>query len=388
MRHQRLPPLFCYRTSPLCEAPLIPLRVILTHFALSSYKRALRLPTSFPISGLVRLGVKTRLCRSSRIAFVSTHPLIVPPTSHSGISFLALSRFLISPFLQCKDYSFLLVFPLSLFCQDAAFVHLDSLPFHGLLIWTNSCVPFSFGKSGSGVFANCSLCGTEVTLSLLAGIDYSSFSIKAYAILQALCWSRRHQKVCHFSVFLLLSDFHSALSSVFSLTSNSLVDLEKTAFSLFVIRNPGTSFFLGNDAAKELAKWERLLLPSSILVISLLLSCTFCKVICSRLRCQRHNLLLSSYLSRIGRIYDSSCSACVHLSQDISHLILYYEATDFLRCTLFDDSLSLQPLALGTCKASGDPWFSAMLPSLERGRVTTTKLSWLKMFKKIKDKAC
>ena len=111
------------------------------------------------------------------------------------------------------------------------------------------------------------------------------------------------------------------------------------------------------------------------LVISLLSSCTFCNASCSRLRCQGHNLLLSSYLSSIGRIYDSSCSACVHLSQHISHLILYYAATDFLRRTHFGDSLSLQPLALalGTCLASGDPWTSAMLPSLERGRVTTTK---------------
>ena len=49
----------------LSEASLPPLQVTLTHFALSSYKRALRLPTSFPISGLSRLGVKPRLCRSS-----------------------------------------------------------------------------------------------------------------------------------------------------------------------------------------------------------------------------------------------------------------------------------------------------------------------------------
>ena len=34
--------------------------------------------------------------------------------------------------------------------------------------------------------------------------------------------------------------------------------------------------------------------------------------------------LLSSYLSRIGRIENPSCSACGHSSQDISHLILHY----------------------------------------------------------------
>ena len=65
----------------LSEASLPPLRVTLTHFNLSSYERALRLPTSFLISGLARLGVKPRLCRSSWRAFVSTHPLMLPSTS-------------------------------------------------------------------------------------------------------------------------------------------------------------------------------------------------------------------------------------------------------------------------------------------------------------------
>ena len=58
----------CLSSSPtsllLSEATLPPLRVILTHFTLSFYERALCLPNSFPISGLARLGVKPRLCRS------------------------------------------------------------------------------------------------------------------------------------------------------------------------------------------------------------------------------------------------------------------------------------------------------------------------------------
>ena len=62
------------------EASLPPLRVTLTHFTLFSYERALRLPTSFPISGLARLRVKPRLCRSSWRAFASTHPLMLPST--------------------------------------------------------------------------------------------------------------------------------------------------------------------------------------------------------------------------------------------------------------------------------------------------------------------
>ena len=75
----------CLSSSPIpllfSEASLPPLRVTLTHFTLFSYERALRLPTSFPISGLARLGVKPRLCRSSWRAFASTHPLMLPSTS-------------------------------------------------------------------------------------------------------------------------------------------------------------------------------------------------------------------------------------------------------------------------------------------------------------------
>ena len=62
------------------KVSLTPLRVSLTHFPLSSYERALRLPTSFPILSLARLGVKPRLCRSSWRAFASTYPLMLPST--------------------------------------------------------------------------------------------------------------------------------------------------------------------------------------------------------------------------------------------------------------------------------------------------------------------
>ena len=75
----------CLSFSPipplLFEASLPPLRVTLTHFILSSYERAVRLPTSFPISGLARLEAKPRFCRSSWRVFASTHPLMLPYTS-------------------------------------------------------------------------------------------------------------------------------------------------------------------------------------------------------------------------------------------------------------------------------------------------------------------
>ena len=64
----------------------------------------------------------------------------------------------------------------------------------------------------------------------------------------------------------------------------------------------------------------------------------------SRLRCNGHSLLLSSYLSRIGRIENPFCSACGPSFQDTSHLILHCPATDSLRHLLFSDSLSLYGL--------------------------------------------
>ena len=74
----------CLSSSPIpllfTEASLPLLRVTLTHFTLFSHERALRLPTSFSILGLARLGVKPRLCRSSWRAFASTHPLMLPST--------------------------------------------------------------------------------------------------------------------------------------------------------------------------------------------------------------------------------------------------------------------------------------------------------------------
>ena len=139
---------------------------------------------------------------------------------------------------------------------------------------------------------------------------------------------------------LLLSDSRSVLTTLSSPpTSISLADLT------------GIVFFL-------------LLFYQAILLFYL-----------SRLRCNGHSLLLSSYLFRIGRIENPSCSACGHSSQDIFHLILHCPATDsFAPLAFWRLSVSLRPLVqtLGSCPSSGAPWSSAMPPSLGRGWVTTT----------------
>ena len=121
-------------------------------------------------------------------------------------------------FLHCGVHSFfpMLLLRSSLSRPGAALAHLDSIPPYDLVLWTDSSVPFPLGKSGFGVLANCSLCGTEATLSFSAGPVCSSFSAKAAVIKQALCWSRHHQQVCHFSSLLLLYDSRSVLIILFS----------------------------------------------------------------------------------------------------------------------------------------------------------------------------
>ena len=319
------------------------------------------------MSGLARFGVKPRLCRSSWRAFASTHPLMLPST--------------------CSREALLACPPSPPWNLPSLTDHLDSLPPHDQVLWTDGSVPFPFGKGGSGVLVNCSLYGTEATLSFSAGSVCSSFSAEACAILHALCWSRQHQQVCHFSSLLLLSDSRSVLATLSSppsfLLSQTLWQIwqERSSLSSCSIRLQwvsGHSFLRGNNAADELARRGALLAPSAIpCSLSPFISCIHSRLISdwkrtvsskffdtqvpsisteelvlprharcvlSHLRCNGHSLLLSSYLSRIGRIENPSCRACGHSSHDSSHLILHCPATDSLCRSLFGDSLSLYDL--------------------------------------------
>ena len=154
---------------------------------------------------------------------------------------------------------------------------------------------------------------------------------------------------------------------------------------------PGHLFLPGNNVADELARRGVLLAPSAIpCSLSPLISRIHSRLISdwrrtvsskffdtqipsisteelvlprharcvlSRLRCNGHSLLLGSYLSRIGRIENPSCSACGHSSQDTSYLILHCPATHTLRRSLFSDSLSLYNLCFR-------PWEVARLLEL------------------------
>ena len=208
----------CLSSSPipllLSEASLPPLRVTLTHFTLISYERALRLPTFFPISGLARLGVKPRLCRLSWRAFASTHPLMLPFTSPRealvacppsppwNLPSFTVESTLSSPCSRSDP-------PLSR--QGAALTHLDSLP---LMICYSGLTGLFLLARAAPAFLPTAF--SVATLSFSAGPVCSSFSAEACAILRALCWSRQHQQVCHFSSLLLQSDSRSDLTTLSS----------------------------------------------------------------------------------------------------------------------------------------------------------------------------
>ena len=136
---------------------------------------------------------------------------------------------------------------------------------------------------------------------------------------------------------LLLSEFRSVLFSIFSFTAISLADLAGSVFSLLLFHQATMGpRILGNDAADELARRRALLVPSVIpcslssfisRIHSSLFSDWRCTVsskffntpvfsfsteelvlpcharcVLSRLRCNGHSLLLSSYLFGIARI--------------------------------------------------------------------------------------
>ena len=309
-----------------------------------------------------------------------THSCFLPPLL--GRLFLCALPFLLgicppSPWSPPFPLHALAVIPLS--CQGAA--HLDSLLPHDLVLWTDGFVPFPFGKRGSGVLANCSLCGTEDTLSFLAGPVCSSLLLKPapFCTLFADLGSANKSAIS----LLLLSDSRSVLATLSSppsiLLSQTLWQMWQELSSLFScsIRLqwiPEHSFLAENKAADELARWRALLVPSaihsslshfifhtvssffldwrctvslkffntqvsSISTKELVLPC-HARCVLSRLHCNGHSLFLD-YLSRIGRIENPSFSACGHLSQNISHLILHCPATDSLCRLLFGDSLFL-----------------------------------------------
>ena len=366
----------CLSSSPipllLSEASLPPLRVTLTHFTLSSYERALRLPTSFPISGLARLGMKPRLCRSSWRAFASTHPLMLPSTcsriclrSRWSPPFPLHALALIPLFLTKVRLSHTLILsPLMIWCfgQMALFLFLLAKVAPAFLPTALSVALTPLFPFRQAQYVQVFPLKPAPFCMLFAGLgstNKSSISLLFSSYLTLVLSSPPS--------FLLSQTLWQTWQEVSSLSSCS-IRLQWV---------PGHSFLPGNDAA-ELARRGALLAPSAIpCSLSPLTSrihsrpisdwrCTVsskffdtqvpsisteelvlprhARCVLSHLRYNGHSLLLGSYLCRIGRIENPSCSACGHSSQDTSHLILHCPATDSLRRSLFGDSLSLRLL--------------------------------------------
>ena len=149
--------------------------------------------------------------------------------------------------LPCQDEMISIMVNAFIIIGTHRMLNIASLPPYDQILWTDGSVSFPFGKVGSGVLANCSLSGTEATLFFSAGPVCSSFSSDACTILQALCWSRQQQQVCHFSF--LLSDSRSVLPSICPFTSISLANLAETVFSFLLYHQfsmgPRTLIFPG-----------------------------------------------------------------------------------------------------------------------------------------------
>ena len=398
----------------LTEASLHPLRVTLTDFTLLSYERALRLPTSFPISGLARLGVKPRLCRSSWRAFASTHPLMLPSTCSSE-ALLACP-----PFPPRNLPSFTVEFTLSSPCTRSdppslAKVRLSPiLALSPLMIWCS-------GQTALFLFlltrAAPAFLPTALSVALrplfhfrqAQYVQVSPLKPAPFCTLFAGLGSTNKSAISLlFSYYLTL-----VLSSPASfLLSQTLWQIwqELSSLSSCSIRLqwvPGHSFLPVNDTADELARRGALLAPSAIPcslspLISRIHSRLFsdwrrtvsskyfdtqvpsisteelvlsrhARCVLSRLRCNGHSLLLGSYLSRIGRIENPSLQRLWTLVP--GHLSSHFALSSyglFAPLTLWRLSVSVRPLVqiLGSCPASGAPWSFAMPPSLGRGRVS------------------
>ena len=226
----------------LSEASLRPLRVTLTHFTLFSYERALRLPTFFPISGLARLGVKPRLCRSSWRAFASTHPLMLASTC---------SREALLACPPCPPWnllSFTVESTLSSPCSRSdlpslAKVRLSpTLTLSSLMIWC-------FGQTALFLFLLVKAASAILPTALSLWHWGNSFLLGRPSVLKFFGWSLRHfarsflvsaaptNLPFRFSSIIWLSfcPRHPVLSSIFPLISNSVADLAGTVFSLLLL---------------------------------------------------------------------------------------------------------------------------------------------------------
>ena len=341
----------------------------------------------FPSQVWPDLGVKPRLCRSSWRALASTHPLMLPSTCsrealvacppcrpwnlpsfavESTLSIpcsrsdpLTLAKVRLSPTLtlsplmiwysgQTALFVFLLARAAPAFLPTALYVALRPLfPFRQAQfaqVFPLKPAPFCtlFAGLGNTIKSAISLLFFSCLTLVLSSPPCSLLHLSCYL---KLCG--RSGRNCPLSPP-VLSGYNGSPDTRFSRGTTQLMSLPDGECCLRPLQSLVVSLLLSLVSTLVLSRTGGVLsLPKyfdtqipSISTEELVLP-RHARCVLSRLRCNGHSLLLGSYLSRIGRIENSSCSACGHSSQDISHLILHCPATDSLRRSLFGDSLSL-----------------------------------------------
>ena len=244
-----------------------------------SHERALRFPTSFPISGLVRLGVKPRLCRSSwrdlRRLIRSCFLLLLL----GKLSLLALPHLLgiCLPSLRSPPFP---PHPLALISLYLAKVRFSLiLTLSHLAIWYSGQTALFLILLAKAAWRTCQLLSLwqEATPFFSAGPVCSSFSAEACAILKAFCWSRQHQQVCHFSspTLALSSPPYPPLRLSFYLNLSGRNCLLSPPVLSSYNGPPDARFSRGTTQLMSLPDGQRYLCHLQSLVVSLLLSLAF-----------------------------------------------------------------------------------------------------------------
>ena len=197
--------------SLLFRASSLPLQVIFT-FSLSFYDHALRLPSSFCILGLVEHKIKSKLSNFFLINFMSTHPLMLSPSTSGDVTHF---------FILC-------------FCSGPPFLVkmllLSTLTFadHNLVIWAELFHKLLVKDDMTSLPAAHDVALKSPFLFVRHSL-FQFFTGDSSALLQALYCSQHYQQVCHvYSFTFLFCCYNAFFISTYSFFSYTLACLTGT----------------------------------------------------------------------------------------------------------------------------------------------------------------